>query len=338
MSQSRPRLSSRRSAAPPGAPRDPAPSARPDLPSRVMLRILEKKTNGGQMPTDLAPLRAMTNMPMSPIWLSRLPLASVRETTIPGPAGPLAARVYTPRGVVRGTLLYLHGGGFVHCGLDSHDGVCCRLARAAGCVVVAPSYRLAPENPFPAAPNDCLAALRWVIEHADTLGGRDAAGQPLVAVGGDSAGGNLAAVTCQSAHALGLAPLRFQLLFYPATHGIEDVPSRTTYARGYFLTAKLMEWYRDQYLDDERHHDDPAFAPALGDLRGLAPALVVTAEFDPLHDEGLQYAALLNDVGVPARHHCYPGTIHGFVSFYPMMPKGRQALAEAGRALRQAFA
>ncbi len=336
MSQSRPHPS--RDKAPPGLPADPARSSRPDLPSRVMLRLLEGKTHGGQMPTDLAPLRAMTNTPMSPIWLSRLPLASVRETAIPGPAGPLATRIYTPRGRVRGTLLYLHGGGFVHCGLDSHDGVCCRLARAAGCVVVAPSYRLAPENPFPAAPNDCLAALRWVLRHVDTLGGRDEAGAPLVAVGGDSAGGNLAAVTSQSAHKLGLPPLRFQLLYYPATHGIEDVPSRTTYARGYFLTAGLMEWYRDQYLDDERHHDDPAFAPALGDLRDLPPALVITAEFDPLHDEGRQYAALLNGVGVKARHHCYPGTIHGFVNFYPMMPKGRHALAEGGRAVRQAFA
>ena len=337
MSQSRPRLSSR-DAVSSSTPHASVPSRRPDLPSRVMLRLLEKKTQGGQMPVDLAPLRAMTNAPMSPIWLSRLPLASVREIAIPGPAGPLTTRIYTPRGTVRGTLLYLHGGGFVHCGLDSHDGVCCRLARAAGCVVVAPSYRLAPENPFPAAPNDCLAALRWVMRYIDTLGGRDSEGQPLVAVGGDSAGGNLAAVTCQSAHNLGLPPLRFQLLYYPATHGIEDVPSRTTYASGYFLTAKLMEWYRDQYLDDERHHDDPAFAPALGDLRGLPPALVVTAEFDPLHDEGRQYAVLLNDVGVVARHHCYPGTIHGFVNFYPMMPKGRQALAEGGQAVRQAFA
>jgi len=320
MSQSRPRLSSR-DAAPPGRTRRPVPSARPDLPSRVMLRLLEKKTHGGQMPADLAPLRAMTNSPMSPIWLSRLPLASVREIAVPGPAGPITTRIYTPRGTVRGTLLYIHG-----------------LARAAGCVVVAPSYRLAPENPFPAAPNDCLAALRWVFRYVDTLGGRDEAGAPLVAVGGDSAGGNLAAVTCQSAHTLGLPPLRFQLLYYPATHGIEDVPSRTTYASGYFLTARLMEWYRDQYLDDERHHDDPAFAPALGDLRDLPPALVVTAEFDPLHDEGRQYAALLNAAGVQARHHCYPGTIHGFVNFYPMMPKGRHALAEGGRAVRQAFA
>lgn len=337
MSQSRPRLSSRR-ADPPGPARDPAPSARPDLPSRVMLRLLEKKTNGGQMPTDLALLRAMTNTPMSPIWLSRLPLASVREIAIPGPAGPLATRIYTPRGQVRGTLLYLHGGGFVHCGLDSHDGVCCRLARASGCVVVAPSYRLAPENPFPAAPNDCLAALRWVFRYVDTLGGRDEAGEPLVAVGGDSAGGNLAAVTCQSAHGLGLPPLRFQLLYYPTTHGIEDVPSRTTYARGYFLTAKLMEWYRDQYLHNERFHDDPGFAPALGSLRGLPPALVITAEFDPLHDEGRQYATLLASAGVKARHRCYPGTIHGFVNFYPMMPKGRQAIAEGGRAVRRALA
>ncbi len=305
---------------------------RPNAANRRLLRILQGKTAGG-MPEDLRALRAMTDRAVTPMWLSRLPLRSVRERMIPGPGGPMRLRVYRPFGAVRGTLLFLHGGGFVHCGLNSHDGICCRLARAAGCVVASLDYRLAPENPFPAAPEDALAALAWVTEHAAELGGGP------VAMAGDSAGGNLAAVACLMARDAGLPRPALQVLFYPATHGLTDVPSRETFAEGFFLTTELMRWYMARYLDHERHATDPRFAPFLApDLSGLPPALVLTAECDPLRDEGAQYAARLREGGTPAEHRCVPGTIHGFLNFYAFVPDGRRVLREAGLALRRALA
>ena len=304
----------------------------PNAANRRLLRILASKTAGG-MPEDLRLLRAMTDRAVTPMWLSRLPLRSVRERMIPGPGGPLRLRVYRPHGAVRGTLLFLHGGGFVHCGLDSHDGICCRLARSAGCVVASLDYRLAPEHPFPAAPEDALAALAWMGEHVAELGGG-----PL-AVAGDSAGGNLAAVVCLMAREAGLPRPALQVLFYPATHGLTDVPSRQEFSEGFFLTTDLMRWYMAKYLDNERHATDPRFAPYLApDLSGLPPALVLTAECDPLRDEGAQYAARLRESGTPAEHRCVPGTIHGFLNFYAFVPDGRRVLREAGRALRRALA
>ena len=332
----------------------PVAASRP-VPNRAnarMLRLLDGKTCGG-MPEDLAVLRAMTDRPFTPMWLSRLFLASVRERSIPGPAGDMRLRLYRPRGRVAGTVLFLHGGGFVHCGLDSHDGVCCRLARASGCVVASLEYRLAPEHPFPAATEDAFAALRWVTQHAAELGNGP------VAVAGDSAGANLAAVVCQMAArpvpparpsdrdpragasmagGEGVAPPAFQLLYYPCTHGLADVPSRSEFAEGHFLTTALMQWYLHQYLDVERHAADPRFAPFLApDLRGLPPALVITAECDPLRDEGAEYAKRLRQYGVAADYCCYPGTIHGFINFYALVPDGRRALAQGGRAIRKAL-
>ena len=334
-------------------PAPPAPAAGPAVragapaaPNRAnarMLRLLQGRTRGGGMTEDLAALRAVTNRAITPLWLSRLLLASVRERMIPGPAGPMRLRVYRPRpglgGRVRGTVLFLHGGGFVHCGLDSHDGICCRLARLSGCVVASLDYRLAPEHPFPAATEDALAALRWVGAHLAELGGGG------IAVAGDSAGANLAAVVCQMAHASGAEPGQapvprpaFQLLYYPCTHGLTDVPSRHAFAEGYFLTTALMQWYMDKYVHDPAQATDPRFAPYLApDLSGLPPALVVTAECDPLRDEGAQYAARLRACGVAAEHVCYPGTIHGFINFYALVPDGRRAIAQGARAIRAAL-
>ena len=232
-------------------------------------------------------------------------------------------------------MVFFHGGGFVHCGLDSHDGICCRLTQVSGCVLVSVDYRLAPEHPFPAAVDDAYAATVWAAANAGSLGG-DAA---RLAVAGDSAGGNLAAVVSQMARDRGGPPLVFQLLYYPATHGPQAVPSHLENAEGYLLSDAMLEWYRRAYVPDQTISVSPLFAPYLADtLAGLPPAMIVTAEYDPLRDEGVEYAERLSAAGVPTQVSQYPGTIHGFVNFYPVLPKGRRALTEGGEALRRAVA
>jgi len=320
-----------------GAPSpDTAPLRRGslDTSTRLILSVVNRRTHGGRIPQNLAELRAFADRQMLPRWLPRLQLAAVEDRSIPGPECDLPIRVYRPRGVVRGVVLFLHGGGFVHCGLDSHDGICCRIASGSGAVVVSVAYRLAPEHRFPAAPQDGYAALCWIAAHGDELD----AGGSRIAVAGDSAGGNLAAVVAQMARDRGGPPIAHQVLFYPPTHGLEDVPSRHENGSGFFLTTDLMRWYLDQYIDAGHHYTSPYFAPCLaGDLSGLPAATIITAEFDPLRDEGLRYAEKLSAAGVPVDYRCYPGTIHAFLSFYPVQAKARDALSVAGRAIRSAL-
>lgn len=336
----------------------------PDLVTRLFLRSLaigmtrrrRKKWNvspdsAGDVAADLAAeqaralaaLRRMANRPSFPLRLSSLPLCSVTDLSVPGPAGPRPARLYLPRGTVRGAVLYLHGGGFVHCGLNSHHGICCRLARASGAAVLSLDYRLAPEHRFPAAFDDSWAALEWLAVEARKWGGG-------LAVAGDSAGGTLAAALAQEVRNrrravkagrpdVGFCPdLALQVLFYPATHGALEFPSRRDFASGYFLTMRMLEWYGQQYaacLDDV---SDKRFSPGLAeDLEGVAPALIVTAEFDPLRDEAETYGKALRDAGVPVHCDRVRGAIHGFLNFYPIMPKAGRALRVAGRALRDTF-
>ena len=305
-----------------------------DPSTRLILSLVNRRTHGGRMPSNLADLRSFADRQMLPLWLPRLQLAAVQDRTIPGPETELPIRIYRPRGAVRGVLLFLHGGGFVHCGLDSHDGICCRLASGSGAVVVSLAYRLAPEHRFPAAPNDGYAALCWIAANSEAL----EADASRIAVAGDSAGGNLAAVVAQMARDRGGPPIAHQVLFYPPTHGLEDVPSRHENGSGYFLTTDLMRWYLDQYIDAGHHYTSPYFAPCLaGDLSGLPPATIITAEFDPLRDEGARYAEKLRAAGVPVDYRCYPGTIHAFLSFYPVQAKARDALAVAAAAIRAAI-
>ncbi|HJQ82961.1 MAG TPA: alpha/beta hydrolase [Candidatus Binatia bacterium] len=264
-------------------------------------------------------------------------VAEVENRTVPGPRGEIPVRVYTPEGKAPfPVLVYLHGGGWVIGSLDTHDGVCRTLANAARCVVVSVDYRLAPEHPQPASAEDSYAAVRWVAEHAASIG----ADPNRVAVGGDSAGGNLSAVVSQMARDRGGPRLVFQLLVYPVT----DTPS-PTYAsytengEGYFLTTKTMHWFWNHYCGTSTSIDDPYLCPIRAkDLTGLPPALVVTAEYDPLRDEGEAYAAKLREAGVPTELKRYPGMIHGFFGMGALLGVARQATADAAAALRSAFA
>ena len=264
-------------------------------------------------------------------------VARVENRTVPGPRGEIPVRVYTPEGRAPfPVLVYFHGGGWVIGNLETHDGLCRHLANAAGAVVVSVDYRLAPEHPFPASGEDAYAATRWVAANAGALGG-DAR---RIAVGGDSAGGNLAAVVSLMARDRGGPPLVFQLLVYPVT----DVPSAKTAsyrenAEGYFLTAKMMHWFWNHYCGKNPDLSDPYLCPLRAkDLKRLPPALVVTAEFDPLRDEGEAYAARLREAGNQADLKRYAGMIHGFFGMGPLLTKAREATKDAASALRAAFA
>ncbi len=308
------------------------------LVSRGLLRLLTAQGFTGPMPDDLSLLRAATDRAVLPLWLPRLGVASVRELVVPGAAGPMPARLYWPRGLRRGAplgvTLFIHGGGFVHCGLNSHDGICCRLASASRTAVLSIDYRLAPEHPFPAAVEDAYAALVWLAANQAALGLPNLP----IAVAGDSAGGNLAAVIAQLARDRAGPAIRFQLLFYPTTHGGRPVPSHELYADGYLLTTALMHWYMARYIDENAHRADTRFAPiAAASLAGLPPACIVTAEYDPLRDEGAEYAAALTEAGVPTDYHCVTRVFHAFLNFYPMLARGRRGLAVGGRAIRRAF-
>ena len=263
-------------------------------------------------------------------------VAAVADRTIPGPDGPLAIRVYTPEG--RGpfpVLVFFHGGGFVLCSLDTHDGLCRSLCNAVGCIVVSVDYRLAPEAVFPSAPEDCYAATCWVGEHAASLGGDPA----RIAVGGDSAGGNLSAVTALMVRDRGGPELRHQLLIYPVMDCSFDTPSYRENATGYLLSRDMMRWFWGHYLAEDAHAADPLASPLRApNLAGLPPAHVVTAEFDPLRDEGEAYALRLSDAGVPTEQIRYDGMFHGFFSMDAQLDQAKVAQAAAARALRTAFA
>ncbi len=304
---------------------------RPDLISRLVLRALSGMSAFGH--ADLATIRARADRPPLPRRWLRRGLAAVQDGSVPGAAGPIRARLYVPRRA-RGLVLFIHGGGFVMCGLDSHEGICAGLARASRASVLAIDYRLAPEHPFPAAPEDCLAAYRWLVAQADVLG----RGNPGVAVAGDSAGGTLAAALCLMARDRGVTPPLLQLLFYPATTGREDVPSRTLFATGFLLTTAMLHWFERQYLGERPDEPSPYYMPArAADLGGLPPALIVTAACDPLRDEGRVYADRLGAAGGRVAYACISGTIHGFLNFHPVMPKARAALRAAGRAVQRAL-
>ncbi|MEQ6899655.1 alpha/beta hydrolase [Nocardioides sp. YIM 152588] len=259
-------------------------------------------------------------------------VASVEDATVAGADGPLAARVYRPEGDGPfPTVVMFHGGGFVLGDLDTHDAMARAICAGAEAVVVNVDYRLAPEAPFPAAAEDAIAATRDVLQRVADFGGA-----PVVAVAGDSAGGNLSAVTTQ--HVPGLAA---QLLVYPTTDVPGEYPSRVENATGYFLEQDTMEWFRDNYFVDADRYD-PKASPLRGAVDAVPPAVVVTAELDPLRDEGIAYAEAMAAAGVPVEHTTYPGLIHGFFDMGPWSAACQKAIDETvaafGALLRRAGA
>lgn len=262
--------------------------------------------------------------------------AENRTFQVMGAAGPIRARLYdyAKEEAPRPTLVYYHGGGFTFGDLDSHDQLCRRLAKAGDLRVISVEYRLAPEAPFPAAVDDAWAALADILARASDLG-VDAA---RVGVGGDSAGANLATVTARRAAIEGAPALKHQLLIYPVTQSVRSTPSRERLAEGYFLTKESMDWFDGHYLPKGVDRTDPRISPLLHPApAGLAPAYVITAGFDPLLDEGRDYAQALSNAGVPCRYVEYPDQIHGFVSFCNFSSVAEEAIADAARAVSAAL-
>jgi acetyl esterase len=263
------------------------------------------------------------------------PVHQVDDRSIPGPAGNIPVRIYTPRG--RGPLallVYFHGGGWIAGDIRVYDTLCRALANASGCVVASVDYRLAPEHPFPAAVEDCHAAARWAVANAGAL----QADPSRVAVGGDSAGGNLAAVVALRARDQGGPPLAYQLLIYPCIDYLPDLPSYRE-NEGILLTREGIAWMWGHYLKEESDRKNPYAVPLqAADLRGLPPALVITAELDPLRDEAERYAARLQKAGVPVVLKRYPGMIHGFLSLGGALDRAQEAMAGIGEQLHSGLA
>ncbi|MGI9606913.1 MAG: alpha/beta hydrolase [Acidimicrobiales bacterium] len=253
-------------------------------------------------------------------------VGSIDDRTIPGPGGPLAIRIYRPIDApeLAPALVYFHGGGWVFGTLETHDAVCRAMCALSSAVVVSVDYRLAPESPFPAAPDDAEAATVWVIEHGDEIGVDGA----RVAVGGDSAGGSLATVVAQQFSRAGGPDLAAQVLVYPSTE-LADVGhgSHVENGEGLLLTAAFMRWFSDHYVPDPADRTDLRASPARGELAGLPPAFVLTAEYDPLRDEGNAYAAALAAAGVDVEHHVFPGQVHSFFTQYGLIDDSNDAVA-----------
>ncbi|MGI6083307.1 MAG: alpha/beta hydrolase [Limnochordia bacterium] len=264
------------------------------------------------------------------------PVDYVEDRQIPGLGGPLNIRVYRPkRQLPLPVLVYAHGGGWVLNDLDSHDHVCRALANAAECAVVSVDYRLAPEHRFPAAADDVYATTCWVAENAASFGGDG----DRIAVGGDSSGGNLAAVAALMSRDRGKPGICYQLLVYPITDYSFDTPSYEEFAEGYFLTRENMMWFWRHYLGDEADGRHPYASPLrAADLSGLPPAFVITAECDPLRDEGEAYARRLREAGVEVVLKRYEGMIHAFFGHAHKLDGGKEAIREAGSQLARAFA
>jgi acetyl esterase len=261
-------------------------------------------------------------------------LPRVEDIRVPGPAGPMPARVYAPRagGAPLPTVAYFHGGGWVQGDLETHHGLCARLARHAGALVVAVDYRLAPEHKFPAAVEDCLAAYRWLRARGGDIGADPA----RVAVAGDSAGGNLSAVVSQLAASGGMPVPTCQALIYPAVDFALDTDSHRELADGHVIPRDRILWYTEQYLRSEADKTDlrasPLRAPSLA---GQPPTLIVTGGFDPLRDEGRAYGDRLREAGVDVVYREYPGQIHAFVSLTRAIPQGMACTLEIAEYLRQ---
>jgi acetyl esterase len=290
--------------------------------------------SGGRPLHEMAPAEARGQAIPPELGGPEQAVHRVENRRIPGDGGLIPVRVYYPAGATPlPALVFFHGGGFVLGGLDMSDRACRALANGSGCVVISVDYRLAPEHAFPAAADDAFAATSYVAEHAADFG----VDPTLIAVGGDSAGGNLAAVVALRARDAGGPPLAFQLLIYPWVDFADDSPSMREYAADHFLTAETMEWFATHYLPAPIDRRQPWVSPARANLAGLPPAFVLTAECDPLRDQGEAFAQRLKEAGVPATAKRYEGMIHPFFSLSGIIEGGQTALAEAAAALKTAL-
>lgn len=282
---------------------------------------------------QLSPQQARDDMLRQTALLGRGEgVEKIEDLLAPGPNGAIPIRIYTPAGQApRGCLVFFHGGGFVIGSIETHDAMCRMIANASGTVIASVDYRLAPEYKYPAAAEDAYAATCWIAEQARRLG----LDPKRIAVGGDSAGGNLAAVTTMMARERGGPALAFQLLLYPVTDAYLDTTSYGQYAEGYLLTRAAMAWFWEHYLNDAAEREHPYASPLRAeDLSGLPPALVITAECDPLCDEGEAYARRLEAAGVPVTLTRYSGMIHGFIRRAKLLSQGRKAVEQIAEALR----
>lgn len=265
------------------------------------------------------------------------PVSKVENRKIPGLTGNIPVRIYTPKGSgPLPVLVYIHGGGFASGNLDTHDAPLRALANRAGCIIVSVEYRLAPKHPFPAAPEDAYAATKWVANHAKEIGGDST----RIAVGGDSAGGNLATVVTMMTRERRGPKLVYQVLLYPNTDAAPIKPYRSWEENdGYILTKAVRQEVYDQYVPDDVDRRNPYVSPLWAkDLKHLPPALVITGEFDPLRDEGEAYAARLKKAGVPVVTTRYKGMIHGFFQMAGVLDAGKKVINQTAAALRAAFA
>jgi acetyl esterase len=292
------------------------------------------KEAGLELGPDTTPAEARAKMAAASGAMPTYPLHRVEDRTLPGPDGEIPVRVYWPSDADNlPIVVWFHGGGWVLGSLDTHDNHCRQLSDNVDAIVVSVDYRLAPESKFPAAVDDCIAAWNWVCEHATELGGDPR----RVALGGDSAGGNLAAVACLIARERNLQQPRFQLLVYPVTDHEFETPSIRENAVGYGLETEHMRWFFDHYSRTDDDFADWRLSPLRADLQGLPPALVVTAEYDPLRDQGEAYARKLADAGVATELIRADGLFHGFFGLHALMEPAKVPWDRSVELLRGAF-
>jgi acetyl esterase len=263
------------------------------------------------------------------VGLHDVPIGEVADRVLPGPGGPLPVRIYTPEtvgGRKSAGLIYFHGGAGVFCSIETHDGLCRLLANESLCRVFSVGYRLAPENPFPAAVDDSYHASQWVFENAEALG----LDRERIAIGGDSAGATLAAVVCQMAKGNERLKLKLQVLFCPVLDVSRETESRKTYAKGYLFDRETLQWSLQQYCPGEDLTDLRLSPLRASDFSGLPPAHIHTAEFDPFRDEGEAYAARLEQAGVRVTYTCHEGMIHHFYGMAGAITRARGAIRQAG--------
>jgi acetyl esterase len=311
-----------------------------DAEARFLLDLLEKAIENGRPKLNTLPIskgRPAVDKMSEDSEADPPEVMGVSDGELPGPRGPIRWRSYRPMNAPEGplpTLIYCHGGGFVIGNIETHDSTCRRLANKSRCQVIAIDYRLAPEHPFPAPIDDGIAAFRHIRDNAAAFG----VDAKRIAVGGDSAGGMLAAVICQMCRESREPGPAFQMLIYPATDSSKESGSRKSFAEGYFLDRELTNWFWDNYVPKGTDLTDLRLSPLLAkDFSGLPPALVLTAGFDPLRDEGRAYADRLIDAGVKTTYVNYPGTIHGFFSLTRFLKQGLRANDEAAAVLAAHF-